>query len=357
MRRNATKKLCLLFALGAVCWGTGLQAQEQKPTTTPPRDSPQTLTRSQSRAAAVPGCDRRVGILGGYFEPQMAAFLTASGLTVSSESAASIAGGSLANLDVLYLNRGGIADATAQAATIESWVRSGGVLITEFDATELLFNGATFGFFSAATLDLSFGVPSGTVCGGDTVNVTSPTNALAIGLPGSWTCSGDPIAVFKVYNEGTLDPAVDRVARIPVDQNGDGADDPVVGTACVDRGVVVPFFTDFGDWQPLQNPRVCPGPSCDRSIEDEILMLNAVCRVNENCRSAQDHYLCYKVRPLKPFEPRNVLVRNQFGDQYFEVLGPDTLCVPSTKKELFESPAPDGAAHSSKAATSSPSGR
>ena len=353
------KKLCLLFVSSAMCAGAHLQAQEQRPTTTPPRDSPQ--LKVQARAAAVTGCDRRVGILGSYFEPQMAAFLTASGLTVSSENAASIAGGSLANLDVLYLNRNGVPDAVAQAAVIEAWVRNGGVLITEFDATELLFNG-TFGFFSTATLDLTFGVPSGTVCGGNTVNVTSPTNALAIGLPGSWTCSGDPIAVFKVYNEATLDPAVTRVARIPVDQNGDGADDPVVGTACVDRGVVVPFFTDFGDWQPLQNPRICPGPSCDRSIEDETLMLNAVCRVNENCRSAQDHYLCYKVRPLKPFEPRNVLVRNQFGDQYFLVIEPDTLCVPSTKKELFESPdgADHGAAQSetgSKAATSSPSGR
>src|SRR4029078_624063 len=163
--------------------------------------------------------------------------------------------------------------ATAQAATIGAWVRGGGVMITEFDATELLFNG-TFNFFAPATLDSGFAVPSGNVCGENTVNVTDPGNALATGLGASWSCSGDPIGVFKVYKESTLDPALDRVARVAADQNNDGAKDPVAGTACVDGGAVVAFFTDFGDFSPLQNPRICPGASCNRSIQDETLMLN-----------------------------------------------------------------------------------
>jgi hypothetical protein len=327
------KRFTLLFSASIVClWGTGgiLAQPARQTTTTAPREPGALRAAAPAAPGAILACQKRVGILGGYFATEVEAFLTANGLTVSSETAATIAGGSLSMLDVLYVNRSGTADATAQASTIEAWVRGGGVLITEFDATELLFNG-TFGFFSAATLDVPFGVPSGTVCGANTVNVTSLGNELATGLPPTWTCSGDPIGVFKVYNEATLDPAVDRVARITVDQNNDGANDPVVGTACAGSGAVVPFFTDFGDWTALQNPRTCPNPPCNRSTQDEALMLNAVCQVKKNCEL--DHLLCYKVKPRTRFDRRHVLVRNQFGDQQFIVLKPDTLCVPSTKKE------------------------
>lgn len=47
-----------------------------------------------------------------------------------------------------------------------------------------------------------------------------------------------------------------------------------------------------------------------------------------------DHFLCYKVKPHKQFKQRDVIVDNQFGKQTFTVVRPDTLCVPSTKKEL-----------------------
>jgi hypothetical protein len=49
---------------------------------------------------------------------------------------------------------------------------------------------------------------------------------------------------------------------------------------------------------------------------------------------AFDHLICYKIRPTKPFHQRKVKVKNQFGDQNFVVLQPDTLCVPSTKRVL-----------------------
>ena len=45
-----------------------------------------------------------------------------------------------------------------------------------------------------------------------------------------------------------------------------------------------------------------------------------------------DHFLCYKVKKNEKFEQREVSVRNQFGEQTFIVLEPDTLCVPSSKK-------------------------
>jgi hypothetical protein len=224
-----------------------------------------------------------VGILGNYFQVEMQAFLTANGHTVSIESAASIQGGSLGGLDVLYVNRSGISDAATVVGEIEAFVAGGGILITEFDATKQLFDG-TFGFFDTATLDDDFFVPSGTVCGGNTVNIVSPGNAVATGLPGQFSCSGDPIGVLKLYDAATLDPDVEIVATIDQsDGNLDGVEDAVVGTSCIGLGTVVAYFSDFGDFQPLQQPRVCPFPSCNRSIEDETLMLNSVEFALENC--------------------------------------------------------------------------
>ncbi len=337
MRMKRSKNWMLLFLLSVVCGLSGpggILAQQ----TGKAKETTSTAPRPQVKMAApAPGapiaCDKRVGILGDYFGPEMQAFLVANGLTVTFETAVSLPS-SLNDLDVLYVNRSGVGDATTHRTIIEAWVRNGGVLITEFDATELLFNG-TFNFFAPATLDSGFAVPSGTVCGANTVSVTSPANALATGLPPAWSCSGDPIGVFKVYKESTLPPSLDRVARLTVDQNQDGAKDPVVGTACVDNGTVVPFFSDFGDWTALQNPRTCPNPPCNRSIEDETLMLNAVCRVKDSCKPL-DHFLCYQVKPEREFKTRTVLVHDQFGDQTLVVLTPEILCVPATKKELKE---------------------
>jgi hypothetical protein len=331
MRLNVTRLLIAVFLVGIAghLLGAG-DAVAQQSTTKGPRAA---VKAAPPAAGAAVACQKQVGILGSYFEAEMTAFLVSNGLTVASVTGASIAGGALSKLDVLYINRAGTADATAQRALIEAWVRGGGVLITEFDATELLFNGSTFNFFSAATLDNGSAVPSGDVCGGNTVNVTSPGNALASGLPASWSCSGDPMGVFKVYKESTLDPILDRVLRVSADQNNDGAKDVAAGTACVGGGAVVAFFSDFGDFQPLQVGRPCPNPPCTRTPQDEALMLNAVCRVKTTCQPL-DHFMCYKVRPQRPFKTHKVRVHDQFGDQYLTVVAPDLLCVPSSKKEL-----------------------
>ncbi len=243
-----------------------LDVQEPAGTTGPPE------VELVPRAAAVQASPATVGMLGSYFAANMTAFLTANGHTVVTVTQPFIDGGGLATLDALYLNRGGVGTANSNIAAIENYVRGGGILITEFSATEFGIN--SLGFAGAGTLDVTFGVPSGTVCGGNTVVVTDPASPIAAGLPVSWGCSGDPIGVFKVWSN--LDPNFNVVATVTVDQNSDGVDDPVVATSCEVDGVWVAFFTDFGDWQPLQNPRTCPFPPCNRSIEDESLMLNAV---------------------------------------------------------------------------------
>lgn len=51
-----------------------------------------------------------------------------------------------------------------------------------------------------------------------------------------------------------------------------------------------------------------------------------------------DHFTCYKIKRADKysyFEEREVILRDQFGDQRFIVVGPQSLCVPSSK-ELVE---------------------
>jgi hypothetical protein len=56
-----------------------------------------------------------------------------------------------------------------------------------------------------------------------------------------------------------------------------------------------------------------------------------------------DHFLCYKIekhgkgdkkKDGEMDKERDVLIHNQFGEQTFTILRPDTLCVPSTKEEI-----------------------
>jgi hypothetical protein len=50
--------------------------------------------------------------------------------------------------------------------------------------------------------------------------------------------------------------------------------------------------------------------------------------------TAQDHWLCYDVKPTGRFKQRRVTIQNQFERQNYVVIGPRMLCVPSTKKLL-----------------------
>ena len=48
-----------------------------------------------------------------------------------------------------------------------------------------------------------------------------------------------------------------------------------------------------------------------------------------------DHLTCYRIRSRDEFERRQVILRNQFGEQEFKVIKPDLLCVPSEKEVLY----------------------
>lgn len=244
---------------------------------------------------AATGCGRVVGRLGGYFSSDIDSFFASLGMTVSPQSAASIAGGSLAGVDALYVLRDGAGAAISVAGTIDAWVNGGGILITEFTATDMLYT--TFGYLSGALVD-GFWVPSGTVCGGNTVITNSPGNPIAAGLPATFACSGDPAGVFYVYNQ--VAPEMCVIASIQgSDRNGDGIDDPWIGVVPVGAGSVVAIHSDFGDWQSLQDPRSCPGgpgsASCNRASYDETVLANAVCLAN-GCGASGRCTTCDDVR-------------------------------------------------------------
>ncbi|MGP8304809.1 hypothetical protein [Vibrio sp. YIC-376] len=262
-----TPRLTLMLAVLAIISSSPLVAEE-KATSVNADDVLQSRNLLLQEVNVNNGliCSKNVGLLGSYYSTDLTTFLENHGHTVTMETAQTISNGSLSNLDVLYINRNGVLDATNHSSEIEAWVRSGGKLITEFDATELLFDG-TFGLFNNATKDLDWSVPSGDVLGGNTINIVNSSHPIATGLPASFV-SGDPIGVFKVYYEAELDPELDRIARLDGDTNEDGADDLVVASACIDSGQVIPFFTDFGDWSESFG-LVTP--------QEEMLLLNAIC--------------------------------------------------------------------------------
>jgi hypothetical protein len=49
-------------------------------------------------------------------------------------------------------------------------------------------------------------------------------------------------------------------------------------------------------------------------------------------KNARDHLACYQLRPAGPFQPRRVLIVNQFGNAQLTVVVPQTLCLPSRKR-------------------------
>lgn len=224
---------------------------------------------------------QNVGLLGSYFQANWTSHLTTNGHTVINVNSAYISGGGLANLDALYILRDGAGVAGTHQAAIENFVSNGGILITEFDATVAVAQ--NFNLCSAGNLDVSFGIPSGSVCGGATINIVDPGSPIASGLPASF-CAGDQIGVFKVLSG--LDPNFNVVATLNSDQNGDGNNDPVVATCCHGAGVWVAFFVDFGDIN--FGAFTCGGFSCISAPEELQMALNAVELAIGGCDSDGD---------------------------------------------------------------------
>lgn len=230
---------------------------------------------------AADGCGLTVGLLGNP-RLELRPFLASHGIGSRQITTAAFLPAALdpetGDVDVVYVLRDGADIARAGAATLDAWLRGGGTLLTEFRATQVLHEPGPLGYLGGELVD-DFWVPSGDPCGGNGVRVEDPDHPLAEGLPPGWSCSGNPVAVFQVFDG--VDPRLCVVASIPgSDRDGDGREDPLVGVLQVGQGRVVAFHSDFGNWSPLEDPRACSssGPDCRRTVEEEVLLLNAICR-------------------------------------------------------------------------------
>jgi hypothetical protein len=71
--------------------------------------------------------------------------------------------------------------------------------------------------------------------------------------------------------------------------------------------------------------------------EEPERLCNPVDKEGEGISDPTAHLMCYDLASQPGFEPRAVVVRNQFGDQILTVIRPDSLCVPA-EKDGVESP-------------------
>src|SRR5581483_3222694 len=108
-----------------------------------------------------------------------------------------------------------------------------------------------------------------------------------------------------------------------------------------------PFFFTVAATPPILDHFKCyrgnaPGVTRTVTLADQFLTTTASVRkpshfcnpVDKNGEGIQDptgHLMCHKVRDMTRFIPRDVLVRNQFGDQIVRVLKSDTICNPARK--------------------------
>ena len=236
------------------------------------------------------GCGRSVGFVGRPIL-ELEPFIDISGFSTSTALSASATLRLVGDdPDVIFVTRSGADFARTNAAALNSWIRGGGLLVTEFTATQILYEPGPLGYLSGALVD-DFWVPSGTACGGNAIRVEVPGRAIAEGLPDIWPCSGDPMGTLQVFSG--IDPRLCVVLSVVgSDRDGDGRDDPVLGVTPVGSGAVAAFFSDFGNFQPLEDPHLCPsGPlsaPCRRSPLDEQVLLNVLCHGDEpiDCSAA-----------------------------------------------------------------------
>jgi len=154
-------------------------------------------------------------------------------------------------VDVLLINRGEAGISGTQLTNVQNFLANGGVVVTEFSAAAMWFNGNLASLSGTLTNGFFF------ACNGCLVTVVDATSPLSIGLPATWI-SANPIAFFQVYSG--LDPSIKVAAEVQGTSEGDL---PVVGCADVGGGTAVIFFSDFQDF-------------AGATVEEQQLLLNAI---------------------------------------------------------------------------------
>ncbi|MEX1382783.1 thrombospondin type 3 repeat-containing protein [Lutibacter sp.] len=161
-------------------------------------------------------------------------FFNTNGYNANYVSQTIIDNGGLSNYDVLYLFRNFSYNSTT-ISQIKSFVNNGGILISEYTATQqVLFY---FGFSNEA-MATGYRVD----CYTTTVNVNTE-HPISVGLPTSFSGGNQAECYWDYYN---LSSDFEIFATFNRDQLGNGID-PVGGTYCYGNGVWVAFFCDFAD--------------------------------------------------------------------------------------------------------------
>ena len=155
-------------------------------------------------------------------------------------------------VDVLYLQRGALGISGVQLTNVQNFLANGGIVLTEFQATNLWFDGSLASLLGTNINNFFF------ACGSCLVTVVDATSPLSIALPATWN-SGGPIQFFQVFSG--LDPSIQVAIEVLGTAEGDL---PVVGCADVGGGTAVLFFNDFLDFFGSETP------------EEVQLLLNAV---------------------------------------------------------------------------------
>lgn len=233
--------------------------------------------------AASDSCGRSVGLIGAPILDLESFLVRAGHPTRVARDRRDMPGLLASDPDVIFILRGGADTARAHGLELDRWVRAGGLLITEFRATQILYEAGPLHYLNGALID-DFWIPSGSACGGNAIRVEANGHPMAQGLPAAWACSGNPMGTFQLFSG--VDPRLCVVLTVlGPDPDGDGLEEPVLGVTRVGLGSVAPFFSDMANFGALQDPRNCPGgPSsadCFRSVFDEQVLLNVICHGDE----------------------------------------------------------------------------
>lgn len=236
--------------------------------------------------AASDPCSRSVGFIGRPLLDLEAVIQLGGHSTRTALDRSAVPGLLATDPDVIFVIRNGADAARQNALALDGWVREGGLLITDFSATQLLYETGPLNSLDGVLID-DFWIPSGTACGGNAIRVESSSHPVTRDLPSAWACSGDPMGTFQVY--AGVDPRLCvLLSVIGSDRDGDGRDDPVLGVTQVGLGTVAPFYSDIANFQALEDPRTCPGgpltARCQRTLLDEQVVLNLICHGDEPAR-------------------------------------------------------------------------
>ena len=175
-----------------------------------------------------------IAVFQSYYYSSWISFFNANGYNAVGIGQSEIDNGGLSNYDVLYLQRSFSYNSTT-IAQIKSFVNNGGILISEYTATQqILFY---FGF-SSEPMATGYRID----CYSNIVNVNME-HPITVGLPSSFSGGNQTGCYWDYIN---LSSDFEIFATFNRDQLGNGID-PVGGTYCYGNGVWVAFFSDFAD--------------------------------------------------------------------------------------------------------------